>query len=177
MSANSKALFLIIALAALILGAWANRARIETVNADIATPLLNAQLKLANSQLQGVQPDLSALNLVNFWASWCAPCRHEMPIFENMSRRYSAQGFQVIGIAIDSPERTRDMLDSMDIRYPIYYAENSGMLLMEQLGNPQGLLPYSLLIDKNGAIIEQVLGQINEQQIQQWVTKHLPSAS
>ena len=65
------------------------------------------------------------------------------------------------------------MLDSMDISYPILYAETTGSSIMESVGNPQGLLPYSLLLDKNGNLLEQVLGQIHEQQIVDWLAKYL----
>ena len=98
---------------------------------------------------------------------------NEMPIFEAMFRQFNAKGFHVIGIAIDSPEKTQAMLDSMDISYPILYAEQTGMHLMELSGNPQGLLPYSLLIDNNGVVLEQVLGRISERDIALWLEEYL----
>ena len=120
-----------------------------------------------------VEDSLGELTLVNFWASWCAPCREEMPVFENLYRRASSDGFTIIGIALDTPEKAQPMLDSMDISYPILYAETTGTSIMESVGNPQGLLPYSLLLDKNGNLLEQVLGQIHEQQIVDWLAKYL----
>ena len=62
----------------------------------------------------------------------------------------------------------------MDITYPIFYAEKTGMTVMETAGNPQGLLPYSLLLDEEGRVIEQVLGKVDEQQIAGWLSTHLP---
>ena len=120
-----------------------------------------------------VEDSLGELTLVNFWASWCAPCREEMPVFENLYRQASTDGFTIIGIALDTPEKAQPMLDSMDISYPILYAETTGSSIMESVGNPQGLLPYSLLLDKNGNLLEQVLGQIHEQQIVDWLAKYL----
>jgi hypothetical protein len=61
----------------------------------------------------------------------------------------------------------------MGISYPILYAEQSGMLLMEKVGNPQGFLPYSLLIDQHGQIVERVLGIVHQQDLQRWVEEYL----
>jgi hypothetical protein len=61
----------------------------------------------------------------------------------------------------------------MDISYPIFYAEKTGMQLLEETGNPQGLLPYSLLLDQDGNVLDQILGKINETQIQAWLNAHL----
>ncbi|NNC99867.1 MAG: TlpA family protein disulfide reductase, partial [Gammaproteobacteria bacterium] len=113
------------------------------------------------------------LTLVNFWASWCAPCRQEMPVFEAMVRSAGQRGFQVIGVAIDSPEKAQPMLDSMDISYPILYAEQTGIELMAAVGNPQGLLPYSLLLNQQGEVLEQVLGRIHEEDIVDWLQEYL----
>jgi len=109
------------------------------------------------------------LTLVNFWASWCAPCREEMPLFQSVYNAANSQGFQVIGVAIDNYENAKPMLDSMGITYPILYAELTGMEVMNSSGNPQGLLPYSLILDSNGEIVEQVLGLVHEKQMVDWL--------
>jgi len=110
------------------------------------------------------------ITLVNFWASWCAPCREEMPLFEAMYQRAKSKGFEVVGIAIDSPDNAKPMLDSMGISYPILYAQQTGMTVMESAGNPQGLLPYTLLLDENGEVIDQILGLVHEKDIIAWLT-------
>jgi len=139
--------------------------------------LLSARLIGANGPTI-VGDQLGELTLVNFWASWCAPRRHEMPIFETMYRQAKASGsnqsgFQILGIAIDSQNKAQPFLDSMDITYPILYAEKTGYMLMESVGNQQGLLPYSILLDKDGKVIEQILGRIDEQQITNWLEVYL----
>lgn len=173
MSANTKVLIFMAAVVAFVVGIALNSAR---VNSDsVSTPLLNAEL-IQNGQSVVVGDKLGKLTLVNFWASWCAPCRQEMPLFETMYRANSANGFQVVGIAIDSPENAQAMLDSMDITYPILYAQKTGNQLMETTGNPQGLLPYTLLLDEKGQIIDQVLGTIHEPQITDWLNAHLANS-
>ena len=178
MKSTTKALLLIVALAAFGLGAGlkqtqqiSNNTLSEQIDTDA---LLSARLLVGNGDALGtVKQQLGKLTLVNFWASWCTPCRQEMPMFEAMVRRKKSNGFQVIGIAIDSPDRAQPMLDSMDISYPILYAQNAGMRLMDVTGNPLGLLPYSLLLDQHGQVLEQVLGPIHENDIALWTEQYL----
>ena len=179
MTAQTKILLGFVALAAFVIGITVNSTKINTnKNSSV---LLEAQLiqksgavdSADQAALASIKDSLGKLTLVNFWASWCAPCREEMPIFEAMYRQNYGAGFVVIGITIDSPEKAQPMLDSMDITYPIFYAEQSGATIMETLGNGQGLLPYSVLLDSNGEIIEQVLGKIDEQQIIGWLADNL----
>ena len=170
MTANNKALVAMIAIVAFVIGTAVNSARVSD-NID-SQQLLQAEL-IQNGKTASIGDQLGRLTLVNFWASWCAPCREEMPIFETMYRRAKDDGFQIIGVAIDSPEKAQPMLDSMDITYPIFYAEMAGMAVMDSAGNPQGLLPYSLLLDRDGLIIDQVLGTIDAEQISTWLNIHL----
>jgi len=172
MSATNKVLLILIAFGAFAAGIMLNSASVE--KSSRVDTLLNAKLMVADSDTTApIQAQLGELTLLNFWASWCSPCREEMPIFETMVRQFGTDGFQVIGIAIDSPDKTRAMLDSMDITYPIFYAEQTGMLLMDGAGNPDGFLPYSLLLDKAGNVLQQRLGQIHEEEIAGWIEEYL----
>lgn len=173
MSNANKALLVIVAIAALAVGFIANTSKVET--ADSSEQLLNAKLLTYNNDQPEVtvKQQLGKLTLINFWASWCTPCREEMPMFQHMHDKYSSQGFEIIGIAIDTPDAAQPMLDSMGISYPILYAEKTGSALMESVGNPNGLMPYSLIVDTNGEIIEQKLGLVKESDIENWVANHL----
>ena len=172
MSVSTKVLIIIIAAAAFAVGVAVNSASVsDEINLE---KLLSAKLIVQKDEETATASEfLGEITLLNFWASWCAPCREEMPIFEAMFRQFKGAGFHVIGIAIDSPEKAQAMLDSMDISYPILYAEQTGMELMELSGNPKGLLPYSLLIDSNGVVLEQVLGRISADDIALWIEEYL----
>ena len=172
MTASTKVLIVLVAAAAFGVGWVVNSAQIES-NVDtttlLAAELLESQEPLVEAR---VQDKLGELTLVNFWASWCAPCREEMPMFEAMYRKENNTGFQVIGVAIDSPAKTQAMLDSMDISYPILYAERTGMQIMESVGNPNGLLPYTLLLNSKGGVLEQKVGTVHAEDIVTWLEKH-----
>lgn len=176
MTNQNKVLLLSIAIVAFVVGVAVNTSRTQPVSE--ASALLSAQLETSDPSTgtvgtDSVENQLAELTLVNFWATWCTPCRDEMPLFEAMYRLHQKDGFTIIGIAIDNPSRSQPFLDSMDISYPILYAENTGMQLLEETGNGQGLLPYSLLLDKNGNVLDQVLGKIDEARIQAWLSEHL----
>jgi len=176
MSNQNKILLTFIAIAAFAVGIALNTSRSEPVSEVSA--LLSAKLETSvpstgESGIGTVRDNLNTLTLVNFWATWCSPCREEMPLFETMTRLHGADGFGVVGIAIDSPTKAQPFLDEIDIRYPILYAERTGMELMGLSGNEQGLLPYSLLLDEDGQVIDQVLGKIDEAKINAWISEHL----
>lgn len=174
MNAMSKALIAMVAIAAFIIGWLLNSPQ---VSSDFdSRSLLSAELIESSStgETKGrVADKLGAITLVNFWATWCAPCREEMPMFEALFREHSSQGFQIVGVAIDSPSKAQPMLDSMDITYPILYAERTGMQLMDSVGNPNGLLPYTVLLSENGHVLEQKVGRMHAQDVRQWVEAHL----
>jgi len=176
MTNQNKVLIAFVAIVAFAIGIAINTSRTEPVS-EISS-LLSAKLETsdaltATTGSDSVQNQLGELTLVNFWATWCSPCREEMPLFESMYRIHQSNGFAVIGVAIDNPSRSQPFLDSMGISYPILYAENTGMELLGKSGNAQGLLPYSLLLDKQGNVIDQVIGKINQAQIEAWLSAHL----
>lgn len=166
MSNQNKILLAAVALVAFIVGAAINSARVTEVAS--ASELLSAQLLTGDGEEQTTQQNLGKFTLINFWASWCSPCRREMPLFQAVYEREKPNGFQIIGIAIDDVEKTQPLIDSMGISYPILYAEQTGMTLMELSGNDLGAMPYSLLLDENGNVIDQKLGEIHEAQLTAW---------
>ena len=173
MNATTKVLIVIVAALAFGIGWVMNSARVEAnVSTDVllAAELIETESPRTTSR---VQDKLKDVTLVNFWASWCAPCREEMPMFETMFRQHQGAGFQIVGVAIDAPSKTQAMLDSMDISYPILYAERTGMQIMDSVGNPNGLLPYTLLLDENGTVLEQKVGTVHAEDVMGWLEAHL----
>ncbi|MBW2623567.1 MAG: TlpA family protein disulfide reductase [Deltaproteobacteria bacterium] len=97
--------------------------------------------------------------LVNFWATWCYPCREEIPDFIELQNEYAARGFTILGISIDTADMTdvKKFATEFKINYPVLYAGKEAKQLMRDYGNVRGI-PTSFLIDHNGLQVKKVIG-------------------
>ena len=96
--------------------------------------------------------------ICNFWATWCTPCREEIPLLMAAREKYSSRGVECVGIAIDNAAKVRDFTASLKISYPILVAESNGLDLMRGLGNNAGGLPYTVIADRRGGVVHRKLG-------------------
>ena len=103
--------------------------------------------------------------VVNFWASWCAPCREEMPAFSRLQTRHAGAGVQFVGIAIDSPHNVAEFARRLSVSYPLLIGETDGPALMRALGNVSLALPYTVLIDADGRPRFARLGRLDEREL------------
>jgi thiol-disulfide isomerase/thioredoxin len=113
------------------------------------------------------------LVLLNFWASWCAPCVEEMPLLDRLQQRHAARGLQVVGIASDGVEPTREFLAAHPVAYTILVDDPERGDLSRVLGNQHGVLPYSLLVGRDGRILARHVGNFSESALEDWVAPHL----
>jgi len=127
-----------------------------------SAPLFNTPL----TDLQGTQQNLSQYKgkiiVVNFWATWCPPCREEMPELSQLQSEYKNRNVVVLGIAEDEMPLVKEYLQSSPVTYPIFIAENEGMNLGANLGNDKGVLPYTVIIGADGSVIETFYGKISK---------------
>jgi thiol-disulfide isomerase/thioredoxin len=103
--------------------------------------------------------------LVNFWATWCAPCREEIPLLLSARQKYGSDGVEIVGIAVDNAAKVGEFSKSLAISYPVLLAEADGLDLMRQLGNSAGGLPYTVVADRRGAIIHRQLGALKQEDL------------
>jgi thiol-disulfide isomerase/thioredoxin len=108
--------------------------------------------------------------VVNFWATWCAPCREEIPVFVRLQERHGARGLQFVGIAIDEPGKVAEFAREFRINYPVLIGGPESLELMRQAGNRQAVLPYTLVIDRSGNLVSRHPGSLKEQQLKELLT-------
>ncbi len=91
--------------------------------------------------------------LVDFWASWCIPCRKEMPAFNRLRAEYADRGFEVVGLGADSLDKVIEFLDEVPIDFPIVYGDLFDVMdISEAYGNTYGGLPFNAFVDRDGII-------------------------
>jgi len=110
-------------------------------------------LNTVDNQSLSVDAWAGKVVLVDFWASWCVPCRREMPEFNRLRAEYADQGFEVVGIAADELEKVQKFLSEVPVNFPIVYGDVSDVMdISEQYGNDYGGLPFSAFIDRDGNV-------------------------
>ena len=130
--------------------------------------LWNAEFDTPDGQVLKMQNLQGRPLVINFWATWCAPCVEEMPLLDIFFRQNVAKGWQMVGLAIDQPSRVRQYLSQNAISYPIGLAGMTGTELGRLLGNEVGGLPFTVVLDGKGGLIQRKLGKLSAQEIQAW---------
>jgi thiol-disulfide isomerase/thioredoxin len=106
--------------------------------------------------------------IVNFWATWCAPCVKELPEFDRFHQTFGPQGWQVIGLAIDNAAAVNRFLARTPVKFPIAIAGPGGSTLMHDLGNAQGVLPFTVVIDRRGQVVQRRMGETAYTDLEAW---------
>ena len=135
-------------------------------NPAAARALLTARLKDVKGETRTLETWSGRVLVVNFWATWCAPCREEIPEFVRMQERYRARGLQFVGIAIDQPEKVAEFAREFGINYPLLMGGLDTMALMREAGNRAGVLPFTLVFDRHGNVATSHPGALKEAKLE-----------
>jgi thiol-disulfide isomerase/thioredoxin len=108
--------------------------------------------------------------VVNFWATWCAPCREEMPEFVRAQRELGPRGLQFVGIAADSPDKVAQFAKDIDLNYPALIGGFGAIELSRTLGNTVMALPFTVVVDREGRIAHTQLGPLHDAKLRSVVT-------
>ncbi|THF61917.1 TlpA family protein disulfide reductase [Pseudothauera nasutitermitis] len=137
---------------------------------EIAQEAGGALLALTLPDLDGTPQALAQWQgkvlVLNFWATWCPPCRKEIPDFSAVSARMSGEPVQFVGLSIDSAEKVRAFQDEFQVPYPLLIGGNDTLQLTTALGNPSQGLPFTVLVGRDGRIAQIKLGTLKEDELE-----------
>ena len=118
------------------------------------------QLADRAGQMRSLQDWPNQALIVNFWATWCAPCRREIPLLQQLQRDHAGEGFQVIGIAVDFRDKVLSYADEMKIDYPLLIGEQEALDAAAAFGVTTVGLPFTVFSDRQGRIVTAHLGEL-----------------
>jgi thiol-disulfide isomerase/thioredoxin len=157
------------ALAAAAGAGWSwRRLQPQAIDAAAAEALWSLRLP----RPQGGELDMAGLRgralLLNFWATWCPPCIKEMPELDRFARAHG-QRVEVVGIAVDSLAPVQAFLDRQPVSYAIGLAGMAGTELARQLGNTAAVLPFTVLLDESGRVLQRKVGETRFAELESWL--------
>lgn len=121
--------------------------------------------------IDGIQRTVSTWDgkvlVLNFWASWCEPCLREIPAFVDLQNTYGEQDLQFVGIAVEDIQPVREFLDVIPINYPILVHPRDTIPVAEAYGNEFGILPYTVILNRDGEIAHTQLGAISHEEAEE----------
>jgi thiol-disulfide isomerase/thioredoxin len=156
-----------VALTALAAGLWVGISRqgalpeVKPSEALFALSLPDLQKKMQSlAQWRG------KVLVVNFWATWCVPCREEIPVFVKLQTKYGSKNLQFVGISIDQHDKTSEFANSFKINYPTLIGTFDAIEVSRQAGNLRGVLPYTVILDHQGRIVATAIGGLTQEKLE-----------
>ncbi len=163
MKTRNILLFILVAAIAAGVGMYTSHKQTQTVP---QTPETKAVANLFAQTMPDVAAKPQALSqwkgkplIINFWATWCAPCVEEMP--ELAALQAEVAPVQILGIGVDSQENIAQFAEKFHIYYPLYVAGTGATDLLRQFGNQAGGLPFTVLVGLDGNLKKVYLGRLN----------------
>jgi thiol-disulfide isomerase/thioredoxin len=131
-------------------------------HAEAATRMLAAQFPDLQGRTQPIGQWRGKVLIVNFWATWCAPCREEIPLFVRLQQAHGGEGLQFVGIAIDQLDPVRAFAAEFGVNYPVLLGDIGAIDLARELGNRAGVLPFTVIVSREGELVATEVGVLNE---------------
>ena len=158
------------ALIAVAAGAWFGWQRLGESDKPPLDALWAAEFK----DLSGKPVSMASLRgkplVINFWATWCGPCKEEMPDFQRLAVSESGKIAEIVGIGIDSAANMRVFSKELGISYLLLESGASGVSILKSVGNKSGALPYTMVVDRAGTAVLTRLGVVTYDELQHAVT-------
>ncbi len=138
--------------------------------ADRAPATAADQLEFSLPDLDGVVRNLSdwhgKARLVNFWATWCAPCRREIPLLKRTQEAHAQDNLQVIGVAVDFLEPVQLYAEEVQFNYPVLVGQEDAMAAAEASGIEFIGMPFTMVVAPGGELLKTHIGEIVESHIE-----------
>jgi len=160
------------AAALLALGAGIGLALFDRAPAD-ASALLALTLPDPSGRPQPLSQWQGKVLVVNFWATWCGPCREEMPDLVRAQKEYGAKGLQIVGIAADDADKVQQFAKEIELNYPALIGGYAAIDLSKDLGNSLVALPFTLVVDRHGKVAYTHLGPVKPDKLRDVISKLL----
>lgn len=131
-----------------------------------AIPIFDLVLTDLKGQPQSLGQWRGKVLIVNYWATWCHPCREEMPGFSRLQDKYRDKGVQFVGISIDTAVKILEFQEKTPVVYPLLIGDMDVMESSAKLGNTQQALPFTAVFDRQGRLFSTKLGRVAEVQLE-----------
>ncbi len=140
-------------------------------------PLFDAKFKDFHRTYQPLAQWQGRPMAVYFWATWCESCRREVPELVGAYERHRADGFQMVGIAIDQTDKVRQFVTETGITYPVLVGGNEALALSRQLGNGVGGLPFMVVVNRQGKVAGTHIGELQPGTLDSLLARVTPRAT
>ena len=135
-----------------------------------ADPVWAASFKDLTGTAQSLSIYKGKTALVYFWATWCEPCQKEGPAFQALYEKFKDKNFVVVGIAVDNADKVREFVKAHGMAFPIVYGGSDAIKLSKDIGNSLGGIPFLVVIDRDGKIVERITGEAKDGRIEGIIT-------
>jgi len=146
-----------------------------TTNHEVSTPTIQTLFSKSfpdeNGKIQNLKQWQGKIIVINFWATWCPPCREEMPELSQLNLKYQNKNVVVVGISTDDVPTVKKFTNETKVSYPLLAADMAGSDLAFSLGNDQDVLPYTVIIKPDGTVAKTFFGRLSMPKLEETLNK------
>lgn len=149
----------------------------DSVKAVVGQPRPAFELPDTDGKLRHIKEWDGQIMAVNFWATWCEPCKVEVPEFIELQDAYRDAGVTFIGVAIDSKDNVTVFAEDFGINYPLLVGQQAAIDAARDYGNKAGALPYTVFVEPGGEVVYAHYGRIHQAEVEEILTVMLAAAA